>query len=64
MAIIANRRHNRLTCVYDLKKQAQAIQSFFRKSAGIYTEMVHAQEGQTGICFPIRLMNKQEVQNS
>jgi len=61
-AIIPIRRHNRLTCVYDLKQEAKALQSMFRKSAGFFTEKVYAQVGETGVKFPIKLINSSLVQ--
>ncbi len=61
LALFPNVRHDRLMGVYDLQRQAVAMQSFFRKKAGLFTEMAAADFGEQNFPVSLRLINSENV---
>jgi hypothetical protein len=61
LAIIGVQRYRCLDNVLDMKHNARAVLSAFKKSAALYTETFYAAPGQQGVALPIRLWNMAAV---
>jgi len=61
LALFPNVRHDRLMGVYDLQRQAVAMQAFFRNKVGLYTQAAVANFGEQNFPVSLRMINSENV---